>query len=147
MLIKLNSIIEKHGDAAEAAFKRMFKTVENGYTAAKPIFDKFGNSLKYLQEHLFPELIKLSPALTFLFKDVLIPGLVLTIDTLNKLFVVIDKTYNFIKEHWGEITTILIGVAGAFIAIKKAQIAPFLLSEKILSLRSHLCPFRRCEYA
>ena len=100
VLFKLNSLYDKHSASAEAAFKQMFKSVESGIKAVKPIFDKFGESLFYLKEHLLPELVALSPHLKALFKDVLVPGTVLALEALNKLFVIIDKSYNFIKSNW-----------------------------------------------
>lgn len=87
----------------------------------QPVFDKFNETFQYLSEHLFPVFVSAAPKLQMLFSGVFIPGIVMSIDALNRLFVVIDNTYNFIKSNFIPVISLLAGVLSGLALYKTVQ--------------------------
>lgn len=103
------------------AVQLFFNKIDSAIRIFQPVFNKLGNSFKYLSVHLVPELLGLSPALKVLFEAILIPAILFSVDSLNKLFIVIDKTYNFVKSNFVPIVSILTGALGGLALYKTVQ--------------------------
>ncbi len=118
---RIYRLFNKSMPALSAGVQIFFNNFDSGIQILQPVFNKLGESFKYLSGHLIPELVGLCPALKFLFEGVLVPGLVISISILNKLFVVIDKTYNLIKSNFVPILSVLTGVLSGLALFKTIQ--------------------------
>jgi hypothetical protein len=98
-----------------------FNNFDSAIRILQPVFNKLGESFKYLSGHLIPELVGLSPVLKMFFEGILVPALVFSIDSWNKLFIVIDKTYNFIKSNFVPVISVLAGVLSGLALFKTVQ--------------------------
>ena len=112
------------------AIDKIFKTLDYVLNAFRPVGDKFAELIKYLAENLFPELAGNAPILKNLFENVLIPGLVLSIDFIKGLCGVIGGLYNglknvysFIKDYFIPIVTGLAVILGGILVANINQVA------------------------
>lgn len=98
---------------------KFFDGLNYGIKQMQPVWDAFKESFAYLGEHLIPELTGQAPLIKNLFEGVFVPGLTLAINAMTELFKIIDVTYNFIKDNWIPIISVLAGVGG-MLALKNA---------------------------
>lgn len=111
--------LNKLTPALSTGIDKFFDGLEYGIKQMQPVWDAFKESFAYLGEHLIPELSGQAPLIKGFFEGVFVPGLTLVIEGFTELFKVIDKTYNFIKDNWIPIVSVLAGVGG-MLALKNA---------------------------
>lgn len=115
-----------HEDQISNGLLKISDSFDKAIMAFRPVFKELKESFSYLGQHLVPELANWAPTIKFIFKDVFIPALVLSIDTAQKFYVIIDKTYNFIKSNLTPILSVLgsavlgVGLVKAFNAVNLA---------------------------
>lgn len=118
-MTKFNSFATENLDKVTKAFEKMFNFIMSIIKTFTPVWDAFKESFAYLGEHLIPELTGQAPLIKNLFEGVFVPGLTLAINAMTELFKIIDVTYNFIKDNWIPIISVLAGVGG-MLALKNA---------------------------
>lgn len=118
-MVKFNSFATDNLDKVTKAFEKMFDFIMSIIKTFTPVWDAFKESFAYLGEHLIPELTGQAPLIKNLFENVFVPGLTLAIQAITDLFKIIDNTYNFIKDYWVPIISVLAGVGG-MLALKSA---------------------------
>lgn len=124
MFVMFNSRLDKYSPQIEATFGKTFNSVIQIAKSVKPVFDKLIEAFSYLGEYLSPIIASLRPQLKMLLTQVLVPGLVLAIDALekcffamNEVFKVTKSVFDFIKNNW---LPILLALPIAFVGVQFA---------------------------
>jgi len=118
-MVLYNTFFTNNLDKISTTFDKFFAYVVDFAKGFKPVFDELGNTFKIFSTEFAPMLVELGPPFKNLFETILIPALVLTIKSFNKLFEGLLATYNFISDNWIPIVSIMAGVGG-MLALKKA---------------------------
>lgn len=95
---RLYRFLNKQTPGMIRAIDKIFNMFDYALNAMQPVGEKFAELIKYLAENLFPELTGNTPFIKNLFDNVLVPGLVLVIDTVIKVCDVIGSLYNGFKN-------------------------------------------------
>ena len=118
-MVLYNTFFTNNLDKITKTFDKFFAYVVDLGKGFKPVFNELGNTFKLFSTEFAPLLVELGPPFKNLFETIIIPGLVLTVASFNKLFEILISTYNFISDNWIPIVSVLAGVGG-MLAIKKA---------------------------
>lgn len=103
------------------AIEKFFNNVDRIIKASKPIFNELSNNFKYFAKNIGPEFIKLTPGINNLFYNVLIPGIVAALKTLNKFQEIAFSVYNFLKSAFIPLLPILSGFLAGLAVYKTVQ--------------------------
>lgn len=79
------------------AIDKIFNVFNSGLNSLMPIFKELNNTIKIFSENILPEIIKLSPLLGNIIKNILIPGTIKVIQIFNGLLIVFKNIYDFLK--------------------------------------------------
>ncbi len=118
-MVMYNTFFTNNLDGITKTFDKTFRYVSGLVNSFKPVFNELQKTILIFRESVGPALVELGPPVESLFKNILVPGLVLAVAGFNKLLTVFMATYNFISDNWIPIVSILAGVGG-MLALKKA---------------------------
>lgn len=118
-MVMYNTFFTNNLDNITKTFDKTFRYVSGLVESFKPVFNELKRTVLIFKESVGPALVELGPPIENVFKNILVPGLVLAIAAFNKLFSAIMATYNFISDNWIPIVSVLAGVGG-MLALKKA---------------------------
>lgn len=97
IMVSLNKKLTQYTPVIVENFSKMFKAFESGLKIVSPLFTKFMDLMKYLKDHLLPEIINYMPLIKTTLETVIVPAVSFVLDSVNILFRAIDKGYNVLK--------------------------------------------------
>ncbi len=127
----LNAILIKYSPMIEKGFGALFKNFEEGVKICSPLFERFKNMVKVFATTVMPLIQSSMPIIKGLLQNLVVPALIVVIDTITETFriikwgfVFIKNLYSFIKDNWLPLLLAtplaIMGVVGAMRVVQTA---------------------------
>lgn len=127
----LNAILIKYSPTIQKGFGALFKNFEEGVKICSPLFEHFQGLVKVFATTVIPLIQSSMPIIKNILESMVVPALIVVIDTITETFriikwgfVFIKNLYSFIKDNWlpllGATPLAIMGVAGAMRVVQTA---------------------------
>lgn len=127
----LNAILVKYSPTIEKGFGALFKNFEEGVKICSPLFEHFQNLVKVFATTVMPLIQSSMPIIKNILESMVVPALIVVIDTITETFriikwgfVFVKNLYSFIKDNWlpllGATPLAIMGVVGAMRVVQTA---------------------------
>lgn len=127
----LNAILIKYSPTIEKGFGALFKNFEEGVKICSPLFEHFQSLVKVFATTVMPLIQSSMPIIKNILESMVVPALIVVIDTITETFriikwgfVFVKNLYSFIKDNWlpllGATPLAIMGVVGAMRVVQTA---------------------------
>lgn len=118
-MVLFNTFFTNNLDKITTNFEKFFNYLKGLFKSFSPVFDELKKTVQIFSKDVGPAVLELAPAFETVFKNLLVPALVVTIGAFNKLLTGIMAVCKFISENWIPLVSVMAGVGG-MLALKKA---------------------------
>ena len=127
----LNAILIKYSPTIKKGFGALFKNFEEGVKICSPLFEHFLSLVKVFATTVMPLIQSSMPIIKNILESMVVPALIVVIDTITEIFriikwgfVFVKNPYSFIKDNWlpllGATPLAIMGVVGAMRVVQTA---------------------------
>ena len=120
-MVLFNTFFTNNLDKITTNFEKFFNYLKGLFKSFGPVFDELKKTVQIFSKNVGPAVLELAPVFETVFKNLLIPALVVTIGAFNKLLTGIITTCNVIKIIFLPIFPVLTGALTGLCVYKAVQ--------------------------